>query len=458
MGSQNSDPKEEIQFVMRPIIAKLQLMNPQLEKCLELLHGKISESVYGDMFLHIELSNVTDRRCSLKIPAGRDPKKYLPYKALFEESWQEATGTHLNAEFLLAEANPSTSQPVHDFCQSIRLAEEYSFENFVVGDKSKLAFSAAFAVAENPVQSKYNPLFIYGASGLGKTHLLQAIGNYILGNATGKSVRYLPANDFQREYTESIRNGNTNEWSSFYREEVDVLLIDDIQNWSGSIETQNEFFHIFNTLNQAGKQIVLTSDLPAAEIKSLSDRLVSRFSSGLTVDIQPPALETREAILRKKAAYSHLDIPDDVFAYLAENIEGSVRPLESAITRLAMQSSLLKEDINIGLARKVVADIIPNIKRRVGIESVIHAVSQYFEVPEDKLLEAGRGTKEVAHARQIAMYLMKSLTTLSLKSVGMRFGNRDHSTVMHAIKTIEKEMQDDSTFKRVVETLKSNIH
>ena len=287
---------------------------------------------------------------------------------------------------------------------------------------------------------------------------MQAIGNHILDNATGKVVRYIPANDFQREYTESIRNGNTNEWSSFYRNDVDVLLIDDIQNWSGSIETQNEFFHIFNTLHQAGKQIVLTSDAPAAEVKSLSDRLVSRFSSGLTVDIQPPALETREAILRKKAINSHLDISDDVFAYLAENIEGSVRPLEAAIVRLAMQSSLLKQDISISLARQVVADIIPNIKRRVGIESVIHAVSQYFEVPEDKLLEAGRGTKEVAHARQVAMYLMKSLTTLSLKSVGMRFGNRDHSTVMHAIKTIENEMKEDATFSRVVETLKANIH
>jgi chromosomal replication initiator protein len=425
---------------------------------LELLHGKISDAVYNDLFANLELSNVTDRRVSVVFPANKDVKAYLPYKVLLEMSWQEATGQHLDFEFQHPEANPSVSTPANEFCQPIKLAEEFNFENFVVGDKSKLAFSAAFAVAENPDHSKYNPLFIYGASGLGKTHLLQAIGNHILDNATGKVVRYIPANDFQREYTESIRNGNTNEWSSFYRNDVDVLLIDDIQNWSGSIETQNEFFHIFNTLHQAGKQIVLTSDAPAAEVKSLSDRLVSRFSSGLTVDIQPPALETREAILRKKAINSHLDISDDVFAYLAENIEGSVRPLEAAIVRLAMQSSLLKQDISISLARQVVADIIPNIKRRVGIESVIHAVSQYFEVPEDKLLEAGRGTKEVAHARQVAMYLMKSLTTLSLKSVGMRFGNRDHSTVMHAIKTIENEMKEDATFSRVVETLKANIH
>ena len=433
-------------------------MNPLLENCLNHLHSLISDSVFNDLFAHLELLRVTDRRVSVLFPAGKDIKAYQPYKALLEMSWKEVNGQQLDFDFQHPGTTPSVSVASNEFCQPIKLGEEFCFENFVVGEKSKLAFNAAFAVAENPEHSKYNPLFIYGVSGLGKTHLLQAIGIYILGNATGKKVRYIPAHDFQREYTESIRNGYTNEWSSFYRNEVDVLLIDDIQNWSGSTETQNEFFHIFNTLHQAGKLIVLTSDAPAAEVKSLSDRLVSRFSLGLTVDIQPPAFETREAILRKKAQNSHLDIPDDVFAYLAENIEGSVRPLESAIVRLAMQSSLSKQDINISMARQVVSEIIPNIKRRVGIESVIHAISQYFEVPEDKLLEAGRGTKEVARARQVAMFLMKSLTTLSLKSIGMRFGNRDHSTVLHAINSVKEEMQKDAAFARTVETIKSNIH
>ncbi|MFA6835666.1 MAG: chromosomal replication initiator protein DnaA [Fibrobacteraceae bacterium] len=433
-------------------------MNPQWEKCLELLHGKVSDSVFNDLFSKLTLSSVSEHYCIVVIPQGKDPKAILPYKGLLELSWQEASGSHADFDFQRNASIIPNATPPRDIGKEIKLSKEFSFENFIVGDKSKLAFSAAFAVAENPSENKFNPLFIYGASGLGKTHLLQAIGNFILEGDSGKRVRYIPANDFQREYTESIRNGNTNEWSSFYRNEVDVLLIDDIQNWSGSTETQNEFFHIFNTLHQAGKQIVLTSDAPAAEVKSLSDRLVSRFSSGLTVDIQPPSLETREAILRKKAANSQLEISDDVFAYLAENIEGSVRPLDAVIVRLTMQSTMLKQDIDINLARKVVADIIPNIKRRVGMETVIHAVSQFFEVPEDKLLETGRGTKEVAHARQVAMYLMKSLTTLSLKSVGMRFGNRDHSTVVHAIKTIEKEMQEDPAFSRTIETLKSNIH
>ncbi len=433
-------------------------MHPQFEKCLNLLHSKISDAVYNDLFANLTLSSVTDRHVSVILPADKDVKAYLPYKVLLEISWQEATGNNLVFDFLLPTSNPSISNAPQEFCRPIKLSEEFSFENFVEGSNSKLAFSAAFAVAENPEHSKYNPLFIYGAPGLGKTHLLQAIGNHILGNATGKSVRYIPARDFQDEYTANLKDGTANEWSSFYRNKVDVLLIDDIQNWQNSIETQNEFFHIFNALHQAGKQIVLTSDAPAAEVMNLSDRLVSRFSSGLTVDIQPPAFETREAILRKQAANSHLDVPDDVFAYLAENIEGCVRPLKSAIVRLALQSSIAKQDINISIARQVVADIIPNIKRRVGTESVIQAVAQFFDVPEDKLLESGRGTKEVAHARQVAMYLMKSLTTLSLKSVGMRFANRDHSTVMHAIRTIEKEMQSDATFARAIETIKSNIH
>ncbi len=433
-------------------------MNPQFEKCLNLLHGKISDAVYHDLFANLKLLNITDRHVSVAIPEGKDLKAYLPYKVLLEISWQEATGSPLSFELRLPEAVHSILPATRDFCLPIPLNENYSFENFVVGDKSELAFQAAFAVAENPEHSKYNPLFIYGPSGLGKTHLLQAIGNYILGNATGKNIRYIPSTDFQREYTDSIRNSTTNEWSAFYRNDIDVLLIDDIQFWKGSTETQNEFFHIFNTLHQAGKQIVLTSDRPAAENVDLSERLVSRFSSGLTVDIQPPSLETREAILRQKAERSHLDIPDDVFSYLAENIEGSVRPLESTLTQLAAQASLHKQDIDLSLARRVVANVIPNIKRRVGTDSVIHAVSHYFEVPEDKILEAGRGTKEVAHARQVAMYLVKSLTTLSLKSVGIRFSNRDHSTVMHAIKMIEKEMQSDATFARVIETIKSNIH
>ena len=437
-------------------------MSPQWEKCLELLRSKVSESVFLDLFASLTLSSVSDHRGLIIVPQGQDPKAILPYKGLFELSWQEATGNKVEFDFQRLPETPQTNIVKAGFgdsyTPSVPLSQDYRFDNFVVGDKSQLAFSAAFAVAENPGGNKYNPLFIYGASGLGKTHLLQAIGNYVLEGDSDKRVRYLTAYDFQREYVESIQQHRANEMSAFYRNEVDVLLIDDIQHWSGKDETQNEFFHIFNALHQAGKQIVLTSDAPASEVKSLSDRLVSRFSWGLTVDIQPPNVETREAILRKKAEGNQLDINDEVIAYLAENIESNVRLLESAILKLVVQASLMNQDIDISLARKVVSDIVPSIKRRVSMESIVHAVSQFFEVPEDKLLESGRGTKEVAHARQVAMYLMKTLTTLSLKSVGTRFGDRDHSTVVHAIKTVEKEMQEDPAFSRIVENLKNSIH
>ncbi|MDR1760335.1 MAG: chromosomal replication initiator protein DnaA [Fibrobacter sp.] len=433
----------------------------QWEKCLGLLRGKVSESVFTE-FGDLKISSCAGNRCLIIVPHGKDPKAVLPYKPLFELSWQEANGSKVEFDFQRLPETPqnSAAKPsfIEGFTPSVKLSPDYRFDNFVVGDKSQLAFSAAFAVAENPNGNKYNPLFIYGASGLGKTHLLQAIGNFVLEEDANKRVRYVTAFDFQQEYVNSLRAQRANEMSAYYREEVDVLLIDDIQHWSGKDETQNEFFHIFNALHQAGKQVVLTSDAPASEVKSLSDRLVSRFSWGLTVDIQPPNVETREAILRKKAESNHLDISDDVIVFLAESIESNVRLLEGAILKLMVQSSVSQQDIDLNIAKRVVAEMIPTIKRHVNKDSIIHAVCNHFEVSEDKLLESGRGTKEVAHARQIAMFLMKKFTTLSLKSIGIRFGGRDHSTVVHAIKTVEKEIQNDPAFARTIDTLKSAIH
>ena len=287
--------------------------------------------------------------------------------------------------------------------------------------------------------------------------MLHAIGNYIKENDASKRVLYITAYDFQQLYLKNLRDQRISEMSTYFRTEIDVLLIDDIQNWSGKDETQNEFFHIFNTLHQSGKQIVLTSDAPAGEVKSLSDRLVSRFSGGLTVDIQPPNQDTREAILRKKAEEAHIELEDEVFSYLAETIESNVRLLEAAITKLTIQSSVLNQDINLNLARKMVAEIIPTIRKRVNMDSILSVVSKHFEIPESKLLAPGRGTKEVAHARQVAMYLVKEFTTFSLKTIGIRFGGKDHSTVVYANKNIQKNIEDDPVFKRLIENLKSEI-
>lgn len=429
-------------------------------RCLENLRGKLSQQVYQDLFSGLKLVELSDRRALVEVPIGRDMRQFSRvYKGLIELSFQESAGMSPDFEFRHPEQLHSISRTGPIFrAQSIALNPSFSFESFVVGGKSQFAYSAAFAVAQHPGGGKYNPMLIYGGSGLGKTHLVQAIANYVLEGDSGKRVRYLTADDFSREYVECLKDSRLNEMSNYYRNEVDVLLIDDIQFLSGKIETQNEFFHIFNSLHQVGRQIVLTSDAPPSEIKDLQERLISRFSWGLCVDIQPPDVETREAILRKKAEASHIDMDEEVIRFLAQGIEGNVRLLESAVRKLLLLTNVRNCDIDLSLAREVVAEMVPSIKKRVNLEAIVHAVANHFSVDEEKILEEGRGTKEVAQARQVAMYLMKQLTHLSLKSVGIRFGNRDHSTVVHAIKTVEKSMQDDPSFKRAVENLLGSIH
>ena len=257
-------------------------MQTQWEKSLNVLRNKISSNIFTNLFSKLKIASLNNNHATIIAPSDLDLKEIAPYKLLTEISWEEANGKHIDLDFrhssIPREPSTYSNSSIKEFTPSVPLNSIYRFENFIPGDKAQLAFNAAFAVAENPDGNKYNPLFIYGASGLGKTHLLQAIGNYVLESDSTKRVRYLTAYDFQQQYIKSVRDQRITEMSAYYRNEVDVLLIDDIQNWSGKDETQNEFFHIFNALHQAGKQIVLTSDAPAIEVKSLSDRLVSRFS------------------------------------------------------------------------------------------------------------------------------------------------------------------------------------
>ena len=437
------------------------------ERCLNYLRGMLSDSVFKTYFAQTKMVNQTTGHAAISVPPGLDTKVYSAYKELIKLGWKEATHSDTPMEFefqpqevvLQQAATPSVDNNFKDFIKpSVPLSNSFRFENFVPGDKAQLAFNAALAVAKNPYGTQYNPLFIYGPSGLGKTHLLQAIGNYVLEEDPAKRVCYLTSEDFSQQYMKCLREGRVTEMSDFYRNEVDILLIDDIQNWTGKYETQNEFVLIFNALHQAGKQIVLTSDAPAGEVKNLSDRLVSRFSWGLTVDIQPPDVETREAILHKKAEERHLDISEDVLHFLAEKIASNVRSLESAIIKLTLQSSLMNHDIDMSIAQKVAAEIAPTLRRRVSLDAVLHTVSQHYEVPESKLTEPGRGTKEISKARQVAMYLMRECSSISLQSIGSRFGGKDHSTVVHAIKSVKKEMETDAAFARLIEGLKNSIH
>ena len=440
-------------------------MQVEWERCLNYLHGMLSDTVFKTYFAQTKLVSQTPGHAVIAVPPGLDVKVYAAYKDLIRLAWKDVSHDDAPVEFefqpqeVVMQAAPPIDNNFKDFLKpSVPLSNSFRFENFVPGDKAQLAFNAALAVAKNPYGTQYNPLFIYGPSGLGKTHLLQAIGNYVLEEDPAKRVCYLTSEDFSQQYMKCLREGRVTEMSDFYRNEVDILLIDDIQNWTGKYETQNEFFLIFNALHQAGKQIVLTSDAPAGEVKNLSDRLVSRFSWGLTVDIQPPDVETREAILHKKAEERHLDISEDVLHFLAEKIASNVRSLESAIIKLTLQSSLMNHDIDMSIAQKVAAEIAPTLRRRVSLDAVLHTVSQHYEVAESKLTEPGRGTKEISKARQVAMYLMRECSSISLQSIGSRFGGKDHSTVVHAIKSVKKEMETDAAFARLIEGLKNSIH
>jgi chromosomal replication initiator protein len=319
----------------------------------------------------------------------------------------------------------------------------YTFQHFVVGPGNRFATSAASAVAEAPGKTKFNPLLIYGGVGLGKTHLLHAIGNRIKNTSPSSRIVYVSSEDFYFSFIDAIKNNTTKEFAEQFASR-DILLMDDIQYLAGKESTQEEFFYIFNILHQNGKQIVLTSDLPPARLRGLQDRLVSRFQWGLAVDIQPPNLETRVAILKKKAEKDHLSIPEDVLYFIAENVPSNIRELEGVIIKVLAYASITRTDITIGLVHNILKLSSQERRSRVSVEDIIEHVATYFKVPVDNIRERNR-RKEVAHSRQVAMYVAKNLTNHSLKTIGLHFGGRDHSTVIHAVKQVHHLMEKDET-------------
>jgi chromosomal replication initiator protein len=426
--------------------------------CLAALKEKLSEEAFNQWIVPLKVFEANDFQLSLAVPGTIDIDQLSKvYLGLIEHCYQEANSREVRIHFrrmpnsattFAGAPNPFTGIPMID------LNTNYTFEEFVVGNNSQFAYSAALAVAKDPGGTKFNPLLIYGGVGLGKTHLLQAIGNFVLAENPRKKVRYVTSEAFYREFVESIQHNRINELSNYYRNEVDLLLMDDVQFLSGKDRTQEEFFHIFNSLHQSRKQIVLTSDSPPGELKGLEDRLVSRFQWGLFVDIQTPDRETREAILRRKARVMNLDISEEIISFLAEAIDSNIRILEGAIRQLLLQASIKHSDITMELAKEIVNRTgVNRPAKKITPEDITSVVGNYFAVEVDKILEQGRGTKEVAQARQLAMFLMKELTSASLKTIGQRFGGRDHSTVVHAIKTIEKAMERDGSFKKSVDTI-----
>jgi chromosomal replication initiator protein len=332
-----------------------------------------------------------------------------------------------------------------------KLNPRYLFDSFVVGDSNQFACAACEAVAAAPGENRYNPLFIYGGVGLGKTHLVQAIGNHINCELNGHRILYATSEEFTNDFIRSLGSKSVYEFSQFYRS-VDVLLVDDIQFFTGKESTQEQFFHTFNTLHQAGKQIVLTADRPPRDILGLEERLLSRFSWGLVVDIQPPSLETRIAILQRKADSDGVQVASDVLSYVADSITSNVRELEGALVRLLAFASLRNKELTVALAQDVLKDAIRTRTRQITIEQIQKKVCGYFKVSEE-LLKAKKKTQEIVQARQIAMYLCRTLTPASLKHIGSKFGNRDHSTVIHACQQVSQNMKASIEYKLQVDQL-----
>ncbi len=336
-----------------------------------------------------------------------------------------------------------------------QLKPDNTFANFVEGDCNRLARSAGFAVSQNPGGTAFNPLMIYGNSGLGKTHLAQAIGVEVKERFPDKVVLYVDANKFQTQFTEATRNNNRNDFLHFYQM-IDILIIDDVHDFAGKEKTQETFFHIFNHLHQTGKQLILTSDKPPIELKGMEQRLLSRFKWGLTADLQIPDFETRMAILRAKTYKDGISLSEDVLEYIASHIGNNVRELEGALVSLLAQSTLNRREITLELTAKLINKLVKNSKRELSIEYISKVVCDYFNMPVETLQTKTR-KREIVQARQIAMYFSKSLTKYSLASIGAQIGSKDHATVLHACKTVSNLKDTDKNFRMYVEDIEKKL-
>jgi chromosomal replication initiator protein len=336
-----------------------------------------------------------------------------------------------------------------------RLNDKYTFDTFVIGTSNRFAHAAAVAVAEQPAKA-YNPLFIYGGSGLGKTHLLHAIGHYTKTLFKGTHVRYISSEEFTNEFINSIRDDKAASFQRRYRD-IDVLLVDDIQFLSGKVQTQEEFFHTFNTLHNANKQIVITSDLPPKQLPDFEDRMRSRFEWGLITDVQPPDLETRIAILRKKSTQERLVAPPEVLEYIASKISTNIRELEGALIRVTAFASLNQQPVDLAITEAVLKDLLPSdVGPEITAAQIMGACASYFGVSIEELCGSSR-SRTLVTARQISMYLCRELTDLSLPKIGQAFGGRDHTTVMHADRKIRGLMAEKRSLYNQVTDLTSRI-
>jgi chromosomal replication initiator protein len=431
---------------------------------LKAVEEKVGQGVFELWFKPIRIKTIKDDHIILEVP-NRFYREWLEenYTDMITETLSEIIGHPVDVKFRIAEKQEEeTKRKYIQYSQKKRALRQkgvyinpkYTFEQFVVGPNNQFAHAAAVKVAESP-GTVYNPLFVYGGVGLGKTHLISAIGNMVLENNSDIKVIYVQSEHFTNEVVSAIRNDRMAELKEKYRN-VDLLLIDDIQFIAGKTSTQEEFFHTFNALYEQQKQIVISSDRPPKEIKDITDRLKSRFSMGLIADIQPPDVETKMAIIYKKAENLNLKVPEDVAYLLASKVKSNIRDLEGCLLKLAAMSSLTSQKITLEMAKNALKDIISLDDKPITVQGIIDEVARFFDLRPNELRSRQR-TKELANARKVAMYIARHLTDLSLGDIGKNFGGKNHATVIYACKEVEKRLQEDSSFATMIEQLIEKI-
>ncbi len=438
------------------------------QRAVNLLEGEISEISLNTWILPMEPLSAEQGIFLLSVPNDFHKTFVDQYIPLIRNTLKAAGSIDYDVKIVVS-GQESMAMPITKSMDSMadpepdtfgqighsRLNTQYTFESFVVGSGNRFAHAACVAVAEKQGGRNFNPLFLYGGSGLGKTHLMHAIGNYVMSRYPNKKILYVQCEQFVNEFIYTIKENKYDDFRNKYRN-TDLLLIDDIQFIEGKEQMQIEFFHTFNTLYESGKNIVMTCDKPPQSLASLEERLRTRFSCGLTVDIQPPDYETRVAILKRRAQLNHASVPDEVFDYIATNIASNIRELEGAFNTVLCYS-LLAGSITSDVARDALKDIIqPVAGKKVSSSVIMDIVSRYYHVTVDDL-KSNRRSKEVTNPRQIAMYLCRVLLSMTLPQIGLEFGNRDHTTVIHSCNKVTEEINTQGKLAKDIEEIKKRI-
>ncbi|MFA6141991.1 MAG: chromosomal replication initiator protein DnaA [Candidatus Omnitrophota bacterium] len=433
-----------------------------------------NEQTFNIWFKPIKFISIRDDKITLEVPNKFFKDWLLRYAKTLSSGLEKASGKDLAVNFVLSESDVEDlpkqnkpdpdkkeqkpfwpfTRPAQESAKEVGLTPKHTFESFVVGPSNRFAHAASVAVSDSPAKA-YNPLFIYGGVGLGKTHLMHAVGQRVIQKFPKSKVLYITSEDFTNQMISAIQNRTMQKFREKYRH-VDILLIDDIQFIAGKESTQEEFFHTFNTLYDAHKQIIVSSDRPPKEIQSLEERLISRFEWGLVTDIQPPDFETRVAILKKKSEKETIALPEDVLYFLGEKIKSNIRELEGALIRVVAYAKLIGKEVSVEMAREVLKDMIIEGEKKITIDLIQKKTAEYFDIkPSD--MRAKKRSRAIAYPRQVAMYLARLLTDFSLPEIGDQFGGRDHTTVIHACDKIENDLKEKSGFKTLIDKLIQSI-